>query len=225
MSSHSVKLRGVSRQEVPRIALWAAFLVALLILALVSPGLIQEQQQYLWAQHAASVNVLPGAPAPSLPLMDVRGHRFSLSEVRGRAVLLAFVDVRGSASDSVLAREIRQTLLDAGGLRSKLAFVLVNVNAALAQAPDARRFAVRHRLFSYPNVYLLTGSPSALQAAWRSYGIYVSEGRAGISHTTVVYILDGDGRERYMMDTSDNPDVILGYARLFLHYMLLVQKE
>lgn len=213
----------IPAREVRRMVPWAAFVVALLVLALIAPGLVQKQQEYLFAQKAASVNVLSGTMAPPLGLVDAHGRPFSLSSLRGRAVLVAFLGSRGSPEDDLVAREIRLALNHAGSLSGKIAFVMVNVDATHRGTGDVLAFERRWGLQDHPNVYFLTGPPDRLKAVWQSYGIFVGKTGAAITHSSTMYILDPSGRERYMMDASSDPAVTLGYAQLFLHYLGLAR--
>lgn len=129
---------------------------------------------------------LAGVPAPAFTLTDQRGRRFSLSSLRGRVVLLAFVDSRSTGYGPLTA----QTLLDARTLLGRgadaLALVGVNTDTKAWGVAAVRAFS---RAQGLGRAWLYgTGDPSALAAVRRAYGVAPG--------MPAVFLIDGRGRER-----------------------------
>jgi cytochrome oxidase Cu insertion factor (SCO1/SenC/PrrC family)/thiol-disulfide isomerase/thioredoxin len=129
---------------------------------------------------------LGSAPAPAFTLTDQWGRRFSLASLRGRVVLLAFVDSRSTGYGPLTA----ETLLDARTLLGRgadaLALVGVNTDARACGVASVRAFSRAHgleRAWRYG-----TAAPSALARVRRAYGVAPG--------MPAVFLIDGRGRER-----------------------------
>lgn len=62
------------------------------------------------------------------------------------------------------------------------------------------QFSAEHQLTSIPSWHFFTGPLPRLQAVWRAYDIAVQPRgpRADTIHTSAVYFIDPQGRERYL---------------------------
>ena len=74
------------------------------------------------------ISDLDGRPAPHLTLTDQDGRPLSLAGLRGRAVLVAFIDARCSQICPVLAQEFRMADEALGSTAGRVALVGINVN-------------------------------------------------------------------------------------------------
>jgi len=148
---------------------------------------------------AKGTAALAGTPAPALDLRDAAGRPRSLAGLRGRAVVLAFIDPANNGADAVTA----QALLEAQALlpateRSRVALVAVDANPTDTSPAAVRSWSVRHGMTG--RWWFLTGSPAALARVWRGYAITVTRVPAGRPdvHTRAVYVLSPTGREAYL---------------------------
>ena len=146
------------------------------------------------------ISDLGGRAAPGFTLTDQNGRPLSLAGMRGRAVLVAFIDDRCSQICPVLAQEFRVADQALGSAAGRVALVGINVNPGAESPADLRSFDRLHGLDTLANWYFLTGSTRELEAVWKSYGIEVtvSAGVDQTSHTAYLYFLDPAGRERYI---------------------------
>jgi cytochrome oxidase Cu insertion factor (SCO1/SenC/PrrC family) len=142
-------------------------------------------------------------PAPSFALRDQAGTPISLRSVRGRVAIIAFLDPACRnlcpLEASVLGQVVRQF-----PAQSRPAVVAVSVNPWSEGRPqllqDIRKWKVG------PGWRWAVGSHAELAAVWRAYGIGVQDRQvriAGvkvheITHTEVIYLLDGHGNERQL---------------------------
>ena len=139
--------------------------------------------------------------APAFRLSDQNGASVSLAALRGRPVIVTFIDplcrnycpIEASRLDSVVRS------LPAA---SRPAILAVSVNVE----GNARRYLVQdiHKWRLGPSWRWGVGEPSALASVWREYGIGVLVTRktiAGVTvdevtHTEAAYIVDAEGFER-----------------------------
>lgn len=130
--------------------------------------------------------------APAFSLRDQDGLRVSLAGLRGRPVVIAFMDPlckqecpiegRGLAlAERQVARAQRPTLL------------IVSVNP-LARGRDARAAARKWGISG--DWHWLLGTHAQLAPVWRAYDITVLPTTNDIVHSTAVYLVDRRGFER-----------------------------
>jgi len=143
---------------------------------------------------------LGSRPAPGFTLTDQNGRQMSLAGLRGRAVLMAFIDDRCTEVCPVLAQEFRRADESLGSTAERVALVGINVNPGAESPADLRSFDRLHGLDALANWYFLTGTTSQLEAVWKSYGIEVTlpVGVDQTTHAAYLYFLDPSGRERYI---------------------------
>ena len=146
------------------------------------------------------ISDLGGRAAPGFTLTDQNGRPLSLAGLRGRAVLVAFLDDRCSQICPVLAQEFRLADQALGSAAAQVAMVGINVDPGAESPGDLRSFDRLHGLDTLDNWYFLTGSTRQLEAVWKSYGIEVtvSAGVDQTSHAAYLYFLDPAGGERYI---------------------------
>ena len=158
---------------------------------------------------------LDGRPAPDFTLTDYRGQTVSLSDFRGKVVVLTFIYTECPDVCPVIARNL-QTAYEQlpEGLRDDVALVAITVDPERDTPQALREFSERYGLAENPNWYALRGEPAALERVWQAYGIYpgtnsatpVHEHREGTpaagggeGHTDAVFVIDPDGRQRVLM--------------------------
>jgi len=137
---------------------------------------------------------VPGArPAPQFVLRDQRGHLVSLHALRGRTVVLTFLDSLCKQACPVegkmLAAAIRQV---PAAERPRL--VVVSVDPA-GDTPATIARAVRKWHLS-DRVQWVRGAWRELAQVWRAYQITVEPVSGDIVHSTAVYLIDPRGDER-----------------------------
>lgn len=199
-----------------------ALLVALGVLVLVAAGFAviakrhhdQQNQPLRVSGIPSSVSTplaalmalapVPTKPAPDFTLVDQSGHTMSLSDFRGSAVVLSFMDTHCTDICPIVSQEFVDAYHDLGPAASRTVFVAVNVNQYHAAVADVATFSHAHQLDTIPNWHFFTGSTSDLQAVWSSYGIAVQapNPNADIVHSSVTYFIDPAGHERYLADPS-----------------------
>lgn len=144
------------------------------------------------------------SPAPGFRLTDQFGATVSLASLRGRTVVLTFLDPVCTSDCPLIAQELRQvdtSLHDPAGT----AFVAVVANPVYRAQEFTRAFDAQEHLTDLPNWYYLTGSVAQLRAVWQSYGLQVETvaGGAMVAHADLAYIIGPTGMMREAL--SDDP--------------------
>lgn len=132
--------------------------------------------------------------APDFSLPDQSGRLFSLASLRGRPVVLTFMDSHCHQECPLEGRAL------AAGLRmvprAELpVVVVVSVNPWADTPASGRRAIERFGLGAFQSRWLL-GSRTRLESVWHRYGIEVRRGSADIEHTDALYLIDARGFER-----------------------------
>lgn len=142
----------------------------------------------------ASSDGFAGSLRPEIPPKDFRlrdewGRAVSLSDYRGRVVILTFLCATCRQTCPVIASQIRGALDDLDGEVPSLA---VSVDPAGDTPRNARRFLRRRGLTG--RMRFLLGSRRQLRPVWRDYAIQPQGD--GSEHSAYVLLVDRSGRQR-----------------------------
>jgi cytochrome oxidase Cu insertion factor (SCO1/SenC/PrrC family) len=163
---------------------------------------------------------VPGALAPGFTLTDQRGHTMSLASLRGKAVVLEFMDPHCTDICPIVSQEFIDAYHQLGARAGKVVFAAINVNQYHATVADLAAFSNAQRLTTIPGWHFFTGPVPALQTAWHDYNIAVEapSPNADIIHTSSVYFIDPQGHERFlaspMVDHTANGTAYLPLAQI-----------
>lgn len=146
---------------------------------------------------------LGGVRAPNFRLTDQIGRPVSLSDLRGRVVLLAFVASDGGGVDALTAATVRDARMLLGRAGRKVALVAINVDLRHRSVAAVARFTRAERLGG--RWTFLTGQPRALRRVMHAYGIYSQEIDGVDQHTAAIYLIRPDGREADAYLVSSGP--------------------
>lgn len=135
--------------------------------------------------------------APVFKLINQQGQRVSLSDFRGKVLIVTFLFTQCTDICPLLPQILaRVDDLLSEAQRSKLHFVGISVDPAHDTPAQLRRF-MQQRALSAQRWTLLTGSLAELTRTAADYGVVVRpDPRAGLVHNTVFALIDGKGRER-----------------------------
>jgi cytochrome oxidase Cu insertion factor (SCO1/SenC/PrrC family) len=143
---------------------------------------------------------LRGTKAPGFTLTDQRGHAVNLSALRGKVVVLEFMDPHCTDICPIVSQEFVDAFRDLGPAASKVVFLAINVNRYHSTVRDMAVYSAAHGLTTIPSWHFLTGRVPALRTAWRDYNIMVEAPSpdADIVHTSALYFIDPGGKERFL---------------------------
>jgi protein SCO1 len=147
-----------------------------------------------------SLSPLPRDPAPGFTLTDQQGHRMTLSSLRGKVVVLQFMDPHCTDICPLVSQEFVDAYHDLGRQASQVVFAAVNVNPYHIDVPSMAAYSRAHGLSTIPDWHFFTGPVPLLRSVWQGYHIAVnaSSPKADVQHTSAVYLIDQHGRERYL---------------------------
>jgi cytochrome oxidase Cu insertion factor (SCO1/SenC/PrrC family) len=145
---------------------------------------------------------VPARPAPGFTLTDQDGRAVPLAGLRGKVVVLEFMDPHCTDICPLVSQEFVDAYRDLGRYSRNVVFAAVNVNQYFNRVPDVLAYSRAHQLITIPGWHFLTGSAAVLQAVWRAYHVAVQAPSpdADIVHTSVVYFISPGGIERYLAD-------------------------
>jgi cytochrome oxidase Cu insertion factor (SCO1/SenC/PrrC family) len=134
---------------------------------------------------------LNGKAAADFTLTNQFGQKMSLSQFRGKVVMLGFEDSECTTvcplttESMVLAKE----LLGSDG--SKVQLLGVDANPDANAVSDVMAYSKAHGMVNQWD--FLTGSDAQLKAVWKNYGIAVEIEQGQIDHTPALYVINAQG--------------------------------
>ena len=145
--------------------------------------------------------------APAFQLTNQDGRQVSLASLRGKVVLLTFLDPVCTSDCPLIAQEFRQADQLLGGHRHQVELVAVVANPLYNGLSYTQAFDRQERMNTLPNWDYLTGSVAQLTQVWRQYDIAAQITPAGgmIGHSDVAYVIDRSGRTRTELDFDPGP--------------------
>jgi cytochrome oxidase Cu insertion factor (SCO1/SenC/PrrC family) len=159
------------------------------------------------AQAIAGASAVIDTPAQNFTLTSQAGRQVSLASLRGKVVLLTFLDPVCTSDCPIIAQEMRaaDTLLGARAGGTEL--VAVVANPVYTSTEFTAAFDRQEGLNQLPNWLYLTGSLAALQKVWADYGVTVENLPAGTmsAHNDLAYVIDAAGRVRQEITSDPGP--------------------
>jgi len=155
--------------------------------------------------------------APDFTLTDgLTGKSLTLSSLRKSTVALAFLFTRCPDVCPLTAGQFRAAQRALGDDASKVEFVAVSVDPEGDTPAAVGEFSELHDLRD--RWHYLIGPRAQLQAVWALYGIgsFASSGARAVEHNDAIYLIDGRGRERAILHSSDPPNWLLDDLRALI---------
>jgi cytochrome oxidase Cu insertion factor (SCO1/SenC/PrrC family) len=145
--------------------------------------------------------------APAFSLTDQHGRDVTLASLRGKVVLLTFLDPVCTSTCPLIAQEFRQAGQLLVGDSRRVELVAIVANPVDYQLGYTQAFDRQEGLDGVPNWLYLTGSPAQLRPVWAGYGIAALIEPAGsmIGHSEIAYVIDQAGRTRQEMQFDPGP--------------------
>ncbi|HTE85089.1 MAG TPA: SCO family protein [Dehalococcoidia bacterium] len=138
-------------------------------------------------------------PSPGFQLRDSSGQGYSLSQFRGKVVVLTFLYTH-CPDQCPLTAEILRHADEAADHPKDVVYLAVSIDPN-GDTPDSiAQFTQDHHLDALGDRWhYLVGTPPELQGVWKSYYIYAPADpsiAAGTDHTTGMYFIDKHGNRR-----------------------------
>src|SRR5689334_2898693 len=146
-------------------------------------------------------------PAPGFSLTDQAGRTVSLDSLRGKVVLMTFLDPVCTTDCPIIAQELKQAGRMLGAQDARVELVAVVANPVYRSVAFTRAFDRQEGLASVPNWLYLTGSLDQLRPVWRHYGVEVENLPAGAmaAHNDLAVVIDAAGHIRREVGADPGP--------------------
>jgi cytochrome oxidase Cu insertion factor (SCO1/SenC/PrrC family) len=144
--------------------------------------------------------ILNGMAAPNFTLTDQFGRARTLASLRGREVVLTFIDSRCTTVCPLTAEILRTARASLGtAAAAHVTLVAVNANPIARGIATTRRWSILHGMLH--RWTFLTGSRRALESVYHAYRIVDTvDANGNIVHDAAIIVIDARGRERLDYD-------------------------
>src|SRR5438270_11155977 len=143
---------------------------------------------------------LGNKPAPDFRLRNQFGQPMSLSQFRGKVVMLAFEDSECTTVCPLTTQSMLEAKQLLGPAGSQVQLLGIDANPDAISTADVLSYSRTHGLVN--QWHFLTGSLAELKATWAKYGIAVQIENGQIDHTPALFVIGQQGRERRLYLTQ-----------------------
>ncbi len=179
------------------------FAVAAAALAGVAGGVVLHRLNAAPAPAALALPALHGQavwaagtrPAPTFALRDQRGTLVTLGALRGRPVLMTFLDSQCKNSCPIEGRRLASVLRRLP-VAARPTLVVVSVDPTGDTPAGIERATRKWGLAGPWRWHWLNATRKQLSAVWRAYGITVAPRSNDIVHSLALLLIDRSGYER-----------------------------
>jgi cytochrome oxidase Cu insertion factor (SCO1/SenC/PrrC family) len=148
-------------------------------------------------------------------LTDQNGQVLSTKSLRGKLVLISFLDPECYDSCPLLANQMANAVDLLGVKSGDVAIVAINVNPFFNHVQDTATFTKEHGLSSMKNWHFVTGSTQQVADVLASFGQGITVPRVGmIGHPQTVLLIDRTGRQIAALNDTANEDLTGSYEQL-----------
>ena len=170
--------------------------------------------------------------ASGFQLTDQNGSLISLSDFRGKVVVLTFMDSKCTDTCPLTAADFREAYRQLNQDEAKqVAFLGVNVNVEANTVADVLETTHAWRLDEIPSWHFLTGSRDALEPVWKDYGVSAAHNPDGnsIMHTPGTFLIDLLGQMRWYISTpvsvEGDAEIVLPLSDLLVSHIHEILSE
>ena len=172
-----------------------------------STGMSSAGMQANPASSAAEMNPnldlgssLGRQPAPDIKLVNQFGQPMSLSQFRGKVVMLGFEDSECTTVCPLTTQSMLQAKQMLGAAGDQVQLLGVDANPTATSVADVLAYSRAHGMVNQWD--FLTGSVAQLKAVWSAYHIAVQIEKGQIDHTPALFVIDQQGREQKLYLTQ-----------------------
>ncbi len=186
---------SLSQNRTTQFALWIALFV---LLAAIGAVLISGQSSGATANAGTQSSAFDGPTMPpnlhasNFSLLDQNGKRVTLSNYRGRVVVLTFIHSLCHDACPFMVEQIKGALNDLPDAGRTVEVVGVTAEPAQDTVANRRKFLAQHEMTG--RLAYLNGPLPVLKQIWHAYAIEPVTPK--IDHSTFVLLIDKRGIER-----------------------------
>jgi cytochrome oxidase Cu insertion factor (SCO1/SenC/PrrC family) len=145
--------------------------------------------------------------APAFQLRDQYNRPTSLAGLRGKVVLLTFLDPVCTSDCPLIAQEFREADQMLGPAAGHVELVAIVANPIYHSLAYTQAFDQQERLTGLPNWLYLTGTLGQLRQAWKNFAVAADILPAGgmVAHSDVAFVIDPSGHTRSELNFDPGP--------------------
>ena len=209
--------RGLLRPEGARAALaattvqtvtaFAALGVIVIGAAPMAAASLSPTADPILAQAIAGYSPPLDSPASPFRLTDQDGRTVTLASLRGKVVLLTFLDPVCTTDCPLIAQEFKATGTMLGAQARQVELVAIVANPTYYGTQFTQAFDRQEGLSTVPDWLYLTGTLTQLRSAWQQYGVTVQNLPAGAmsAHDDLAFVIDRAGVIRQEISADPGP--------------------
>ena len=170
--------------------------------------------------------------APDFRLMDQNGTFVSLSDFRGKVVVLTFMDSQCKDTCPITGAHFRKAYKQLSeNEASQVVFLGVNVNVKANAVADVLETTHAWHMDQIPSWHFLTGEAEALEPIWKDYDITVEPlpDGSGIMHTPGTFLINLSGQKRWYVSTiyseGENTEQVVPLSELLVKYIREILRD
>jgi cytochrome oxidase Cu insertion factor (SCO1/SenC/PrrC family) len=138
--------------------------------------------------------------APDFRLTNQFGQPMSLSQFRGKVVMLSFEDSECTTVCPLTTQSMLEAKQLLGAAGDKVQLLGVDANPDATKVADVLAYSRAHGMVNQWD--FLTGSLPQLKSTWGAYDVAVQIEQGQIDHTPALFVIDQQGRERKLYLTQ-----------------------
>jgi protein SCO1/2 len=192
--------RLASRLSVIALALLVVLVVAILSLRNGIGGTTTSNPST--SQSGLQGTDLGSMAAPDFRLKDQFGKEITLSQFKGKPVVLTFLYTHCPDVCPLTADKLNVAMQNLGKDAQQVTVLAVSMDPKGDTAAAAQNFSRIHKLGDY--FHFLIGTHDELAPVWASYSVNAQAATSAgvVSHSTAIYVIDKQGRERVLLDND-----------------------
>jgi cytochrome oxidase Cu insertion factor (SCO1/SenC/PrrC family) len=206
-----VEMRSPTGRMRPRISSWIGAVAGVLAVAACGAGVTGTTNSSAQAPggqaRAADANPdldpgtsLDGIPAPGFRLVNQFGRPTSLSQFRGKVIILAFTDSQCTTICPLTTISMIEAKELLGAAGDQVQLLGIDANPKATAPANVLAYSRAHGMVNQWE--FLTGTLAQLRAVWNAYHVYVQIQAGQIDHTPALYVIDQRGREQKVYLTT-----------------------
>ncbi len=159
---------------------------------------------------------LGSVPAPDFRLKDQLGKMVSLSQFKGAPVVVTFLYTHCPDVCPLVAEKLHSVVLSLGKEATHVAILAVSMDPKGDTQAAALNFTTVHKMNG--SWHYLIGSLNQLSPIWQNYSVDAQAATSAgiVNHSTFVYVIDKEGRERVLLDNDFTPAQLTSDLKVLL---------
>ncbi len=197
--------------------------ITLAVLVIVLVTLLQQRQQAATTVQATSPSTtasgllgtdLNGVAAADFSLTDQFGKQVSLSQYKGKPVVLTFLYTNCPDVCPLTAEKLHSTMQMLGQDAQNVGIIAVSTDPARDTQAAALKFSKAHNM--QDSWHYLVGNEQQLSPIWSNYHIFAQQQQQTVNHSMGIYLIDKQGHQQVYEDNDFTPAQLADNLKILL---------